>query len=115
MMRRLAALLALVSVAGCATTENLYGWGNYEELVYASYAAPGSMPPESQILKMEQDYQKFRASNKRAPPGWHAHLGYLYAQTGKLDEAERELLAEKSAFPESAVMMDSLLANLRRQ
>jgi hypothetical protein len=106
--------LALASVCGCAAP-SIYAWGNYEELVYASYAAPESMPPESQIQQMEEDFQKAQAIKMRVPPGWHAHLGYLYAQVGKMDEAQRELLAEKSAYPESAVMMDSLLANLRRQ
>lgn len=114
MMRALSALL-LASLAGCASNPGLYGWGNYEQLVYASYVAPGSLAPETQIQKLEEDYQKFRATNQRVPPGWHAHLGYLYAQTGKADEAQRELLAEKAAFPESTVMVDSLLANLRRQ
>jgi len=111
--RTIAALLAFAFIAGCASPA-MYAWGNYEELVYASYAAPGSIPPEIQILKMEDDYQKARAMHKHVPPGWHAHLGYLYAQLGKLDESERELLAEKAEYPESAVMMDSLLANLRK-
>lgn len=113
MTRKVVVLLTGVLLAGCASPP-MYSWGRYEELVYASYAAPGSMPPEEQILRMEQDNQKIRASNKRVPPGWHAHLGYLYAQVGKMDESERELLAEKAEYPESTVMINSLLANLRK-
>lgn len=112
---RLLAPMVLAAVGACTTQTELYGWGNYEELIYVSYAEPGSLAPEAQIQAMEQDYQKMRAANRRAPPGWHAQLGYLYAQAGKPAEAERELLVEKAAFPESAVMIDSLLANLRRQ
>jgi hypothetical protein len=109
-----APLLAILSLSGCAAP-TMYSWGGYQELIYESYAEPGALPPETQILKLEEDYQKAQATHKRVPPGWHAHLGYLYAQTGKLDQAETSLLAEKSAYPESTVMVDTLLANLRRQ
>jgi hypothetical protein len=111
-MRRLLPLAALLMM-GCATP-TLYSWGHYEELIYASYAAPGKVSPEMQVEKLEQDYQKARAENKRMPPGFHAHLGYLYVQLGKLDQARQEFETEKAEFPESAVFMDRLLANLKR-
>jgi hypothetical protein len=47
-------------------------------------------------------------------PGFHAHLGYLYFQTGKLDQARQEFETEKAEFPESAVFMDRLLSNLKK-
>ena len=100
--------------AGCASP-TLYTWGQYERLIYASYAAPGKVLPEMQVEKLEEDYQKARSANKRMPPGWHAHLGYLYFQLGKLDQAKQELETEKAEFPESAVFMDRLLANLNKK
>ena len=58
----------------------------------------------------------FRSSeNKPVPPGFHAHLGYLYYQLGKADAARQELQTEKAEFPESAVFMDRLLANLEKK
>lgn len=48
------------------------------------------------------------------PPGWHAHLGYLYYQVGKSDQARQELMTEKAEFPESAVFVDRLLANVKK-
>ena len=48
------------------------------------------------------------------PPGWHAHLGYLYFELGKSDQARQEFETEKANFPESAVFMDRLLANLNK-
>lgn len=108
-------LLALVGLlSGCATP-TLYTWGHYEELVYVSYAAPGKVSPETQVEKLEQDYQKARATNKRMHPGFHAQLGYLYFQLGKADQALQEFATEKAEFPESAVFMDRLIANLKRQ
>lgn len=114
-MRRLLWLpLAGLLLTGCSSP-TLYTWGHYEDLIYVSYAAPGKVSPELKVEKLEQDYQKARAANKRMPPGWHAHLGYLYYQLGKLDQAGQEFVTEKADFPESAVFMDRLLANLKKQ
>ena len=117
-MRRvvwLPAVLVLTAVlaAGCAQP-TLYSWGQYEELIYRSYAAPGAVSPEMQVEMLEADYQKARSENKPVPPGFHAQLGYLYFQLGKLDQAQQELETEKARFPESAVFIDRLLANLRK-
>ena len=38
----------------------------------------------------------------------------LYFQLGKADQAQQELQSEKAEFPESAVFIDRLLANLSR-
>ena len=102
-----------VLLLGCSTP-TLYSWGHYEERIYASYLAPDTMSHEAQVAQLEQDYQKARAENKRMPPGFHAHLGYLYSQLGQLDRARRELVTEKTEFPESAVLVDRLLASLNK-
>ncbi len=109
---RPALVALLVILAGCATPAKLYTWGSYEDLMYASYASPGKVPPEQQIEQLEADYQQARSTNRRMPPGWHAHLGYLYYEIGRLDQAEQQLLTEKEEFPESAVFVDRLLQNL---
>jgi hypothetical protein len=115
-MKRFVWLVAsTAALAGCATPRTLYTWGSYEELIYASYAAPGKVPSESQVEILEKDYQQGRAANKRMPPGWHAHLGYLYYQLGKPDQARQELLTEKADFPESAVFVNRLLTNLKKK
>ena len=107
-------LACLVLFTGCAAP-TLYTWGHYEELIYVSYAAPGKLSPEMQIEKMEQDYQKARSTNKRMPPGWHVQLGYLYYQTGKMDQAYQEFMTEKAEFPESTVFIDRLLINYKKR
>lgn len=105
----------LVVLAGCAHREPLYTWGHYEEQIYTTYAEPGKQTPEQQIEELEQDYQKARAANKRMHPGFHAQLGYLYVQVGKFDQARQEFATEKADFPESAVLMDRLTANLAKK
>jgi len=115
-MRTIAIVGVALTLVGCATrSPPIYQWGNYEELIYTSHAAPGNIPPEKQVEILEADYQKARADNRRMPPGWHAQLGFLYFQLGKPDQASQELLTEKAQFPESGVFVDRLLANLRKQ
>jgi hypothetical protein len=115
-MTRVLAVVAVVSaLAGCASRpQSLYTWGNYEDLVYTSHASPGAVPPEKQIEILEEDFHKAAANNQRMPPGWHANLGYLYIQTGRMDAGRQELLNEKAQFPESGVFVDRLLANLKK-
>ena len=100
--------------AGCKTP-SLYSWGHYEEVIYVSYNAPGKMPPERQLELLEADYQKARANNKPVPPGFHAHLGHLYYQLGRYDQARQEFETEKAQFPESAVLMDRMVNNLAKK
>ena len=114
-MIRLIPLFSLaVLFAGCQAP-TIYSWGHYENLIYASYAAPGKVPPEKQIEKLEEDYQKARSAGKRMGPGFHAQLGFLYYQTGKTDQARQEFETEKAEFPESAVFMARLETNLKKQ
>ncbi len=101
-----------LTVTGCATQQNHYAWGSYEDLIYVTHAKPGTLTPEDQVQRLEQDRLSARAANKPLPPGWRAHLGYLYFQTGHADQAREELLAEKTVFPESTTFVDHLLANL---
>src|SRR5262249_32803409 len=89
---------------GCSTSP-LYSWGPYEAQIYSSSVPPASMSPEAQVAQLEQDYQKASAENKRMPPGFHAQLGYLYFQLGRLDQARRDVQTEKTEVPGSAVRL----------
>ena len=108
------ALFVVVLLTGCATP-TMYSWGHYEDLIYVSYEAPDKMPPEKQIEVLEADYQKARSKNKPVPPGFHAHLGYLYYQIGKVAEARSEFATEEANYPESKVFMDRLMSSLDKE
>lgn len=107
-------LVVVVLLAGC-TSQSIYSWGRYQSLVYGMYIMPDKATPQLQVERMEEDYQKARSANKPVPPGFHAHLGYLYYQLGKADQARQEFETEKAQFPESAVFMDRMLANLAKK
>jgi hypothetical protein len=111
---RLAGLsLAVILLSGCAqTTRPLYYWGNYQTQVYERLKGESS-DAQKEIAALEETLQKARASGMYVPPGFHAHLGMLYAETGKADQVQQQLETEKDLFPESAVFMDFLLAKLK--
>lgn len=112
---RIVPLLVALLATGCATqNKGLYQWGNYENQIYAMYADSGKTSPQEQILTLEGDLEKARAANRRLPPGFQAHLGYLYFQTGRLDQAIAAFEAEKLLFPESRPYMDRLISQARR-
>jgi len=109
------AMLAGISMTmvGCANQQkSMYGWGTYQQQVYKRFKAEGS--PEEQIAALEASREEMRASNQAVPPGYHAHLGMLYAETGKDDQMVQELNAEKALFPESASYMDFLMRKYKK-
>ena len=102
-----------LAAAGCQPVQKYY-WGSYQDVVYVSYAEPGKVSPEAQIKILEADVSSAEAQHKTLPPGFRAHLGYLYSKIGNKEAARSNFEAEKRQFPESAVLMDRLLTNLAR-
>ena len=101
-------------LTGCQNP-NTYYWGHYENLVYVMYVKQDKVPLPQQVQTLEEDLHKAEAAHKPVPPGFHAHLGYLYYQTGKPELARQEFEDEKARFPESAVLMDRMLANVTKK
>jgi len=108
----IAGALAAILLSGCASSRSLYYWGSYEGQVYSMYNDPGEAPAERQIEMMEADIEKARSKGKPLPPGFRAHLGMLYYQTGRFDLARQSFESEKSSFPESTVLMDRFIKRL---
>lgn len=95
--------------AGCANQQTLYDWGGYQQQVYEHFEGDDTSP-DKQISVLEADLQKIQAKGAMPPPGYHAHLGLLYLEVGKNDQAVSEFKTEKTLFPESAHYIDFLLA-----
>lgn len=99
---------------GCVSNKpSLYSWGNYEKLIYQSYAEPNKVSPEEQVLKLEADSQIAKSKNKALPPGFNAQIGFLYFQLGKLEQARQAFIAEEELFPESKLFMERLIAKTK--
>lgn len=111
--RPAAALLAIAILAGCAAKGPgpLYLWEGFPRHQYGTLLREGSDPNE-QIRQLEAHAEKARAANSALPPGFRAHLGMLYGDTGNAERARELWQAEIAAFPESAPFMDRLLKRL---
>jgi hypothetical protein len=105
--------MACALLTGCATkpTPPLYQWDEYQPQVYAYFNGKKAVP--EQIDALEKARQQILAKGNAFPPGFHAHLGALYASVQRTNEAAQELNAEKHAFPESSAYMDFLLTKLK--
>ena len=101
-----------VMLSSCVSSTKYY-WGEYENLVYTQYQEPSKVTPEVQIQIMQSDIQKAASKNQPLPPGFYAHLGFQYLQSGKAVEARQYFAVEKRAFPESAVLMDRFLKKMK--
>lgn len=109
----LTGLLAAFLTACATQREPLYHWGDFPTQQYAYFQ--GDKGPEESIQALEKTREEARAKGKPLPPGFQAHLGLLYGQTGRTDLFEQHLLAEKQLFPESATYIDFLLKKNRQE
>ena len=106
-----AGLMGLLG-CGCVGPKTLFYWGRYETMLHSDYSHPEKLSVVEDIRLLEEDLAKATAAHQRPHPGLHAELGYLYYTQGRLDAAQREFVAEKTLFPESAVFMDRLIRKL---
>lgn len=102
-------LLSIFWVAGCVTNEEIYYWGEYEQLIHDAYINPGAADPATQIEKLNADIQKTGALGKRVPPGIYAHLGFLYAIEGKDSQSKAAFKQEQALYPESNAFIEGIL------
>jgi hypothetical protein len=110
----LALVMACAVLGGCAArAPSLYQWQDYQSHVDA-YFRTDKLSPDVQMRMMEDDLRKIQASGAKPPPGYHAHLGLLYGQQGKLDQFAHQVEIEKQQFPESETFMDFLLRNFKK-
>mgnify|MGYP003625533606 FL=1 len=100
---------AILFFSGCASNDNQYYWGEYENLVYKSHHTPGEVPPSLQIAQLQTDIAKAAVAGKPIPPGVYAHLGLMYAANGNKELALASLIKEKELFPESSRFIDGLI------
>ena len=110
-MIRTIALAGCVALTGCAS-KGLYQWGGYEEQLYAAYKDPTKV--ETLRLKLEAMLQEAQQSGRRVAPGLYAELGTVYLQGGNRPQAIRYYELERRTWPESTLLMTSMIQNLER-
>jgi hypothetical protein len=105
-------LVALTLLTGCASNA-LYQWGGYDQALYAGYKDTTKM--EALRIKLEAHLGEMEKSQQKSAPGLYAELGTLYLQAGASDKALSNYAKERDAWPESRVLMTSLIQNLERR
>ncbi|MCV2216950.1 DUF4810 domain-containing protein [Thauera sp. Sel9] len=112
-LTRLAAALpaaSLLLLAGCTSSNTyhpLYYWGEYQPALYGHFTK--ELGPQEQLAALEAGLEKARAKSLPVSPGYHAHLGILYAESEQPDQMLQHFEAEKTLYPESAAYMDFLM------
>jgi len=109
------ALAAPLGMVGCAQAPKpLYYWGNYQAQVYDHFRSDSKGPLE-QLRLLDEQAEKAKSAGLPLPPGYYAHLGLVYLELGRGDDARRALETERTHFPESAPYMDSLLKRFEQK
>jgi hypothetical protein len=113
MRKQLIWLLAVAacSIGGCAVPTKYY-WGTYEPALYQYYKTP------ARLVDLEAELSRTIAQagekHQKVPPGVYAEYGFVLQQQGKGVEAAAYYQKEKQAWPESALLMDTMLRSLER-
>ena len=112
-------LLPAMLLAGCLASSacqqrSLYEWGSYEDHLYQYLASGKPVDLDAHARKLATDIRNAEQKRRIPGPGVHAELGYLLYLKGRYDEARQQFAAEKAAFPESATLMDGILARMDR-
>ena len=92
----------------------IYSWGHYQPLVYTMYAQPGKATPEMQVLALEEDFQKPAPRTNPSRPDSMRISAIFIISSGNGAGPASSSKRRKATFPESAVFMDRLLANLNK-
>ncbi|CBL46272.1 Hypothetical protein HDN1F_26890 [gamma proteobacterium HdN1] len=106
-----ALLLAAALLGGCATQPHPTGfyWGNYSQAFYEYQKDPNASTLQSYKDCLLDIISRADSGRSKVPPGVFAELGKLYLDEGNGGEAIRWFQREATTFPESGVLMKSLI------
>lgn len=104
--------VAVATLSGCETTRPLYHYGSYQDNLYTHFKNEDASV-NREIAALEKTIAESSARNLQVGPGLHAHLGFLYIESGQVDTGIAYLHKEKALYPESARFIDFLLKNAK--
>lgn len=100
-------LVLLTGLLGACAPPSAYHWGDYQAGLYSYYKDPEALDAFMEAL---EDAIQEGEADQRVPPGLYAEYGYLLMAKGRRDEAIVYFNKEKSAWPESTVLMEKLIS-----
>jgi len=104
-------LAAAVSFTfGCAPNPTLYQWGDYEQKLHEAYKDPSAILEfQAELLEM---IQASELNGVLPPPGVYAEYGYALYLSGQLNGAIVYFAKERESWPESAVLMTTVIQRI---
>ena len=116
MMPRLFKCTVLVtcalSISACLPPTQFH-WGSYEESLYARQQHAGAEGETDAATMLLATINEAQSANKKAGPGIHADYGHLLLKQGRTDEAIAELQKEAALYPESSLLMETIVARIQ--
>jgi hypothetical protein len=110
-LKLLGCVCAAALLAGCATNNHLYQWGNYEDTLFAHFHEPEVK--EEMLTAYMAFLEKAPTKNtKKVAPGLFAEAGTFMLEKGDTKAAIRFYELELSVWPESEPLMSMLIRNL---
>lgn len=107
-------LLGLVLAAtGCGPQKQFY-WGSYEDSLFSRQQQPGAegeVKAASMLTTVMRDAEA--SGMQHVGPGIHADYGYLLFKQGRYEEAIAELQREASLYPESRLLMNTMISRIQ--
>ncbi|AZT84870.1 DUF4810 domain-containing protein [Marinobacter sp. NP-4(2019)] len=108
--RFLLALSMFVLLAGCASNQGLYEWGQYQETLFVVYQEPAL---KEEALKNYMEFVETGGTPEHPiAPGLFAEAGTFMLEQGDVDSAIKFYKLEYDAWPESRPMLSMLIKNL---
>lgn len=104
-------LVPVLLLAGCSNNKTLYEWSNYPSSLLSYYKSPGELAEFEK--KLAAIIEKGEASG-RVPPGMYAEYGYVLLESGNATEALVYFGRERDRWPESAPLMNNLIARISK-
>jgi len=101
-------IIITILASGCTSSTN-YKWGNYEQNIFDYYHEPSK---RDEVISSHLAMVNGESTQKLAP-GMYAEAGTFYLERGDRQNAIFFYMKEKEAWPESAQLMDALVANLQ--
>ncbi|OYU74835.1 MAG: DUF4810 domain-containing protein [Alphaproteobacteria bacterium PA3] len=100
-------ITSFILLSGCSTGNGaLYEWAGYQPALVKYYKNKDVSEFEVKVREAVEKGEK----SKKVAPGLYAELGYLLYAKGEFSEAAKYFGLEKSAFPESSLLMDKMIA-----
>lgn len=107
MKARFLAPMLVLGLSACVAHHTKYDWGNYTPTLVAVQENPAAAPAYARAL------EKIVANPKgHVPPGIYAEYGYVLQQEGQQKAALAMYEKERLAWPESAFLMNKMIAGL---